>query len=112
MSGLREVRLSISENAWAIGERREGGRGSCGSRIVKKFSRRAKALRRAGRGMESTRFPVEFVCIRQYVSEEIVAADWSACRGRGGKVPRPDPCRRSSVASRHGSREGNQSARR
>jgi hypothetical protein len=26
--------------------------------------------------------PVESVCIRQYVSEEIVAADWSACRGR------------------------------
>jgi hypothetical protein len=55
-------------------------------RMVKKFSRRAKALDRAGPGMDSTRFSVEFVCIKWPVGEEVVAADCPACRRRGWKV--------------------------
>ena len=81
-------------------------------RMVKKFSRRAKALRRAGRGMESTRFPVELVCIKRRVGEEVMAADWPTCRRRGWRVPRPDFCRMSSGGSRHGSQAGNHAARR
>jgi hypothetical protein len=53
------------------------------TRMVKKFSRRAKSLDRAGPGMDSTRFSVEFVCIKRQVGVEAVAADWPARRRRG-----------------------------
>lgn len=53
------------------------------SRLVKKFIRSAKALRRAGHGIESTGFQVELVCIKRSVDEEVAAADWSTCRRRG-----------------------------
>jgi hypothetical protein len=42
--------------------------------MVKKFRRRAMALKRSGPGMDSTGFSVEFVCIKPHAGEEVVVA--------------------------------------
>jgi len=51
--------------------------------MSKSISRREQALEHADLGMDSTRFSVEFVCIKRRVSEEVVAADWSTRLRRG-----------------------------
>jgi hypothetical protein len=52
-----------------------------GTRMVHKSGRRTKALEYGDPGKVSTRFSVEFVCIKRRVSEELVAADWSTAEG-------------------------------
>jgi len=57
------------------------------ARMVQKLSRRARALKRAGLGMDSTRFSVEFIRIKGQAGEAGVAANWPVCRRPGWKVP-------------------------